>query len=113
MEQPDRFYLWIFFLLHVPVQCTGISQAEFYAAVESLRVDGPIYEISVGQKQAVRWMVVSAFHEDIIWCWSRGEQCSGPTRSASAFSCRKSALPAFFPYRREACIQEDMNIARL
>ena len=31
----------IIFLLHVPVQRTGISQAEFYAAVESLRVDGP------------------------------------------------------------------------
>ena len=36
-----------------------------------------------------------------------------PSRSASAFSCRKSALPAFFSYRRVACIHKDMNIARL
>jgi hypothetical protein len=35
------FFPETFFLLHVQVRCTGISQAEFYAAVESLRVDGP------------------------------------------------------------------------
>ena len=29
-----------YFLLHIPVQCTGISQAEFYAAVESLQING-------------------------------------------------------------------------
>ena len=89
------------------MRCTGISQAEFYAAVESLRVDGPtVWDI--------RWSEASSEVDDrirfswrhnlvLVMEWTVIRILHDLRR---LFSCRKSALPAFFSYKREACVHK-------
>ena len=107
-------FSWDIFLLHVQVRCTGISQAEFYAAVESLRVDGPtVWDI--------RWSEASSEVDDrirfswrhnlvLVMEWTVIRILHDLRR---LFSCRKSALPAFSHTEEERVFRKDMNIARL
>ena len=96
------------------MQRTGISQAEFYAAVESLRVDGPtVWDI--------RWSEASSEVDDrirfqlrhnlvLVTAWTEIRLLHDLRRlfHAENLPCR-----LFFSYRRVACIHKDMNIARL
>ena len=104
----------IIFLLHVPVQRTGISQAEFYAAVESLRVDGPtVWDIRRSEASSevddrIRFQLRHNLILGTEWTEIRLLHDLRRLFHAENLPCR-----LFFSYRRVACIHKDMNIARL
>ena len=87
------------------MQCTGISQAEFYASVESLQTNGIDLRRSKASSEVDDRIRFPLRHNLLLFPVERNSG-QNHTRSASAFSCRKSALPAFFSYIREACISK-------